>query len=131
MNWPIKRGQEVASGSSGYEYTMKFDRKDKGPCIQEARFYRSALVDPPTRLIEYEDSKPGDWVAEGVQLKGCITLKAPVNIEDLPKKPNKKGKLFPTFEWDWKLNVSGSSIEMIATDLDGVQVGNLDIGDAL
>ena len=124
VHWPVKRGQEVKSENNALQYSLTFQTYARGYNKRKEQLYKSTLRNPPSRI------KKGEEV-DGVETYGTIEIKTPARIEDLPKKMNHAGKQFPVFEWDWDIHVSGSSVEMIAIDEDGAQVGHISISNVV
>ncbi|RYO80914.1 hypothetical protein DL766_009145 [Monosporascus sp. MC13-8B] len=129
VHWPIKRGDRVQHSANGGAYDILFLHDEKGIQTHKARFYKSALRDPPKRVNAMRNVAISEDAAPGVVFLGNIELTTPVRVQNLPKVSNGDGQSFHKFEWTWKINVSGNSVNMIATTSDGEEVGKLDIGD--
>ncbi|RYP50152.1 hypothetical protein DL768_004269 [Monosporascus sp. mg162] len=129
VHWPIKRGDRVRCSANGGAYDITFLPDQKGIKTHKARFYKSTLRSPPKRVNAGRNVAIGEDAAPGVVFLGNIELTTPVRVEDLPKVSNDNGQSFHYFEWTWQINVSGCSVNMIATTSDGEEVGTLDIGD--
>ncbi|RYP89588.1 hypothetical protein DL770_004309 [Monosporascus sp. CRB-9-2] len=129
VHWPIKRGDRVQNSANGGAYDKTFLPDEKGIQTHKARFYKSTLREPPKRVNAKRNVAVGEEAAPGVVFLGNIELTTPVKVQDLPKVSNGDEESFHYFAWTWKINVSGSSVNMIATTSDGEEVGKLDIGD--
>ncbi|RYP05524.1 hypothetical protein DL765_009813 [Monosporascus sp. GIB2] len=129
VHWPIIRGDRVRHSANGGSFHMPFPLNMKGIWTHKARFYKSTHRDPPKRVDEGLRVAIGEDVVPGVMFLGNIELTTPVEVQDLPKVSNGNGEFFYLFEWTWKISVTGSSVNMIATTSDGKEVGDLHIGD--
>lgn len=108
------QGEEVASVNNTYLYEIKFALGSQGPWQKTYRLYESANHLPPASIGTKRDSE--------IKLLGKLRLTTPCPLQDLPRAKNDLEDECLVFEYEWRVEANGASLNLTAWSM-GKKIG--------